>query len=61
MCVFLINAFFVVGVFYSMLVAEKHTLLPLKEKFTMIQLYNKYLRELSFLKYPLNLNEHSVC
>lgn len=44
-----------------MVVAEKYPLPLLKGEFAMIRLYNKYLLELSFFKYLLNLNEHPVC
>lgn len=44
-----------------MVVAKKFPLPSWKEEFAMIQLYNKYLLELSFLKYLLNLNERPVC
>lgn len=46
---------------FFMMVAAKYPLLSLKEESAIIQLYNKYLLEFSFLKYLLNLNEYPVC
>lgn len=43
-CVCVFNkCFFFVGIYYGMLVAEKHPLPPLKEKFTMIQIFTRTL------------------
>lgn len=54
-------SYFLINASFRFYMVVKFPLPSQKEKFAMIQLYNKYLLELSFLKYLLNLNEHPVC